>query len=545
MHPRPFTRAPRRAARRAGRVLAAALTLAVAGSAMALTATTAGAVPVEGHTGWSVVMCKYADQTQEPQAAPFFRDFLTDVGRGKGGVADYLADQSRGRIDLRNSTVAGWYTMSQTVAVAGTESRWQKIQDCLGAASRGGYTVPAGFRVVAIVNSCIDSGSAGGQVLLDPCAWNVRFAAHEMLHGYGLGHSYSDDLTYQNAPWSAPGEYDDPWDEMSAQHSYAFTTARFGASAVSLNGYFRDKLGWLDRSQVKTFGADGIGTRTMTLRPLEQPALGGTQLIRVPFDPGDLFHYYTVELRQKTGWSAGIPNDIVLIHEVRGGTPYLMRSKTGAHDPIQTLNANGVSIQVGTVSSTSATVTITSNIIDRCVQGYVWREARPSDHVCVTGAVRSQTWADNAAAPSRWVVGPYGPHTCISGYVWREAFAGDDVCVTGAQRTEAANLNATAWYRVNPARSVYGPNTCASGYVWREADGSDYVCVSGAVRTATRADNAAATSRWVNGAYGPHTCISGFVWREAFPADQVCVTGAQRAQTASENATAGSRVARP
>jgi hypothetical protein len=56
--------------------------------------------------------------------------------------------------------------------------------------------------------------------------------------------------------------------------------------------------------------------------------------------------------------------------------------------------------------------------------------------------------ADNAAAPSRWVNGPYGPHTCINGYVWREAFTGDDVCVTGAQRSQAAADNAAAPGRV-------------------------------------------------------------------------------------------------
>jgi hypothetical protein len=34
---------------------------------------------------------------------------------------------------------------------------------------------------------------------------------------------------------------------------------------------------------------------------------------------------------------------------------------------------------------------------DSCKQGWVWREADVSDHVCVTPQTRAQTAADNAA----------------------------------------------------------------------------------------------------------------------------------------------------
>lgn len=38
---------------------------------------------------------------------------------------------------------------------------------------------------------------------------------------------------------------------------------------------------------------------------------------------------------------------------------------------------------------------------DTCVQGYVWREAVPDDHVCVTPETRDQAWEDNGLASSR------------------------------------------------------------------------------------------------------------------------------------------------
>ena len=92
---------------------------------------------------------------------------------------------------------------------------------------------------------------------------------------------------------------------------------------------------------------------------------------------------------------------------------------------------------------------------------------------------------------------------------------------------------------------VCGADNCIQGYVWRNAFDGDQVCVLPRTRDQAAADNAAADSRWVNGAYGPHTCIQGYVWREARPRDDVCVTGEVRDQTARDNAAAASRVCQP
>lgn len=82
---------------------------------------------------------------------------------------------------------------------------------------------------------------------------------------------------------------------------------------------------------------------------------------------------------------------------------------------------------------------------DTCVQGYVWREAIPSDHVCVPPETRDQTAYDNSQAVARRnPTGAYGSDTCIQGYVWREAFSGDHVCVTPAIRSQAAYDNSQA-----------------------------------------------------------------------------------------------------
>jgi hypothetical protein len=92
-----------------------------------------------------------------------------------------------------------------------------------------------------------------------------------------------------------------------------------------------------------------------------------------------------------------------------------------------------------------------------CKQGYVWREARPSDRVCVTPETRTEVARQNREAPRRWVNGAYGRHTCIQGFVWREAFQGDDVCVEPQVRDDTRRDNQLAAQRraeAPPAKEV-------------------------------------------------------------------------------------------
>ena len=91
---------------------------------------------------------------------------------------------------------------------------------------------------------------------------------------------------------------------------------------------------------------------------------------------------------------------------------------------------------------------------------------------------------------------PYGPDTCIQGFVWRDARSGDSVCVTPATRDATAQQNANAAQNREPNGGAYGPATCKPGFVWREAFDGDVVCVTPAVRGQAANDNAAAESRY-------------------------------------------------
>jgi hypothetical protein len=86
---------------------------------------------------------------------------------------------------------------------------------------------------------------------------------------------------------------------------------------------------------------------------------------------------------------------------------------------------------------------------DRCQSGYLWREARRDDHVCVAPEVRQRTADENATAASRRdPTGAYGRDTCLPGYVWRDAVQGDHVCVVPRSRDQAASDNRNASARV-------------------------------------------------------------------------------------------------
>ena len=83
---------------------------------------------------------------------------------------------------------------------------------------------------------------------------------------------------------------------------------------------------------------------------------------------------------------------------------------------------------------------------------------------------------------------------CKSGYVYRDAKDGDGVCVTPGDRAEAKKQNANAENNRQTGGGNYGPNTCRAGYVWREAFSGDVVCVTPYERSKAKGQNSASAS---------------------------------------------------
>jgi hypothetical protein len=278
---------------------------------------------------WLVLKCNFPEIPTLPHDDDFYKGLFAKDGIGHGGMVDYFQTISYGKLDLSLTEVRGWYPLSYSVADDAKLSRYERTQKCVEAAGSD-IKISDYFSVVVIRNAIVDSGSGGGRVLMDADFQFPMTAAHEMLHVYGLMHSW-DDSSRQAEPWSGPGEYFDSWDIMSVEKVYSFWKGEFGPRGPELNAPYRLKMGWLDQDRILELKRDaGARDVTVDLIALERSDVDGPLAIRLPF-PGDTDpqHYYMIELRLRAGlWDEALPSDAVLIHEVKSnGLSYLQTRK--------------------------------------------------------------------------------------------------------------------------------------------------------------------------------------------------------------------------
>ena len=93
---------------------------------------------------------------------------------------------------------------------------------------------------------------------------------------------------------------------------------------------------------------------------------------------------------------------------------------------------------------------------DACAEGYVWREAFPDDHVCVTKDTRDLVADENKNAEENRKRG--SGDQCEPGFVWRMASPQDHVCVTQAERDQAQQDNNLASTRTSAAANQQRPD---------------------------------------------------------------------------------------
>ncbi len=96
----------------------------------------------------------------------------------------------------------------------------------------------------------------------------------------------------------------------------------------------------------------------------------------------------------------------------------------------------------------SSTIALAACNPDNFPGGSCTRNGRPGTLECFGG--RPVCVLDDIPPPPPKVC-PFGADQCLQGFVWREAFPGDHVCVSGATRTQTANDNAQAAARRDPS----------------------------------------------------------------------------------------------
>jgi hypothetical protein len=166
---------------------------------------------------------------------------------------------------------------------------------------------------------------------------------------------------------------------MSALNAYCFTGtigtaagcfngANLRPSGPELNAPYKVLMGYVSSSRVLTLTpALKRQTRTVNLAAINRPEANGALMVKIPVNDGIVGHYYGIEFRQRSGWDAGIPQDTVLIHEVKPDpnnsnylTSYLQTTQGSSQFLANsTFTAGGITITVNAINTAESTATVT------------------------------------------------------------------------------------------------------------------------------------------------------------------------------------------
>ncbi|MEM9204399.1 MAG: hypothetical protein AAGC53_22380 [Actinomycetota bacterium] len=250
----------------------------------------------------------------EPLPADEYRKLMTVSGRGQELMLDYFETQSAGRVNLDGSEVAGWLTYDGSWQELKASGRNGQITRGIETARKAGIDIDNFDQFVVLVNDGPNSGAAAAGVLGHPGRQSQEFLAHELLHGMNLSHSFSDDPTTKVASWEKDGEYDDPYDIMSALRSSGFGGVDWAQRGPNLNAFGRSMLGWLDDASIIDVETERLiagDPTSYTIHGIE--ATSGPRVLRVREPGGQML---SIEHRPAVGWDRGV-RPSPLIHEVR------------------------------------------------------------------------------------------------------------------------------------------------------------------------------------------------------------------------------------
>jgi hypothetical protein len=272
----------------------------------------------------------------------------------------YWRDNSFGSWDhTGNSLDDAWKTMSHTYAQVAAMPRDQKAKTCF---SDAGKSLSGFTNGIALFNVGIDSGNAG-PVVLDPGAWNVTFAGHEMGHGFGWDHSFDDlPTSHDAADDGRPGAYGDPQDIMSAMLVNTFNQHQGVAAGPEMNAPYRTLKSFIPAQRMAKLAVDPTKwiTGTYDIVALEKPESNGLLMLRIGTNDSD---YYTIEYRQKVQWDQALPQEGVMIHHVVNNQSFLQTNnqtfRAGRPAGNVFTASNGMTITTNSFNATAGTASVT------------------------------------------------------------------------------------------------------------------------------------------------------------------------------------------
>lgn len=276
---------------------------------------------VTGVQPWLTIMCMFSDVATEPKDYTYFENMYAST---YPGLNHYWQEVSFNKINIDGSGTAGtgWYTLPQPrsyyVDADGDGNLSMEFgraaNDCTAAADADvDFSPYVGINLM--FNSDLDGYAWGGgrSMTLDGVSkyWNMTWEppwgysqitvmSHEMGHGFGLPHSSGQ-----------YGEtYDNAWDVMSDAYFNCTYHVTYGCLGQHTIAYHKNMLGWIapgDRVQV-------IGARLMRIDHLAMANPNYYHMATIPI--ASTASFYTVEVRQQTGYDVKLPAKAVIIHHV-------------------------------------------------------------------------------------------------------------------------------------------------------------------------------------------------------------------------------------
>jgi M6 family metalloprotease-like protein len=279
---------------------------------------------VSGSLPWVSIMCKLSDYTDEPNNLAYFQAMYAST---KPGLDHYWREVSYNTANVAGSTAAGWFTMPNPKSYYNpTDTRGGAnlnllAADCIAAADANvDFSLYAGINMM--FNTDFDNGYAwgGGKYLtldgvtkLWSTTWeppwsyaSITVMSHEMGHGFGLPHSSG-----------AYGQtYDNVWDVMSDTWTNCSnsTDTTYGCLGQHTISYHKDLLGWIPAGQ-KYIVSGNEDSAVVTLDHLAMASTTNYRMVEIPIK-GSSTNFYTVEVRQKSGYDVKLPGKAVIIHHV-------------------------------------------------------------------------------------------------------------------------------------------------------------------------------------------------------------------------------------
>ncbi len=261
------------------------------------------------------IMCKCAGLSDEPKSLTYFKNMYSS---SYPGLNHYWREVSYNKINLSGSTAAGWYTLPHDKAYyfSNNDYLYNIAKDCTSLADTDiDFTLFKGVNLM--INGDMDY-SYGGKLSIELdgilADWQMTWMAswgykdiiaveHEMGHAFGLSHSSAFDYEYANQ-----------WDVMSDiwSNCEVATHKVYGCVGQGTIAHHKDKLGWIGAGRKYTAK---YKSATVTLEQLELPQTNHYLMIQIPIK-GSSSHFYTVEVRAKTGYDRKLPIKTVIIHEV-------------------------------------------------------------------------------------------------------------------------------------------------------------------------------------------------------------------------------------